>query len=476
MKPILLFTLLAILFVASSVLAQDDLTSKNFDEKVASKEFALIEFFAPWCGHCKKLAPEYATLAEKFANNEKVSIFKVNGDDESDLMTKYQIQGFPTLKLFKNGKFFRDYDGDRTAEAIAQWLNKKTGPVAVPIDSESALQELKSSSKVLVVGFVSSKDSDNYKNLLEAADNSDLEDFIVAVVVGNADLNAKNQITQDSVVVFRDFDSTPAVSANFDVQAIVDFVKENGYPLVDEVSGATFQRLVEKELPIGVLFIDFADESAKKKYIEELTEIAQQFKGKVVLGYSDASIYGEQLSIMGGNKNIIPGFAIMDVVNRANYPLKAESITKEDIANFVGEVLAGKVPKFVRSQEIPAENNEPVKIVVGKSFDDIVINNDNDVLLEFYAPWCGHCKSLEPVYNQLAEELKDVKGLTIAKIDATENDTPINIEGFPTIYFFPKGGKQSPVPYEGDRTKDDLKNFLKTNAVGAVFSEKKDEL
>jgi len=134
-------------------------------------------------------------------------------------------------------------------------------------------------------------------------------------------------------------------------------------------------------------------------------------------------------------------------------------------------------PKFFKTQEIPETNDEPVKVVVGKSYDDIVVNNDNDVLLEFYAPWCGHCKSLEPKFTQLAEELKDVAGLTIAKVDATENDTPINIEGFPTIYFFPKGKKDSPIVYEGDRTVEDLKTFLQKNAVGAKFENiKKDEL
>ena len=476
MKSIIIAILIA-LFACTFVFAQDsvvDLTSKNFEEKLQEKEFALIEFFAPWCGHCKKLVPEYNKLAEKFATNEKVNIFKVNGDQESDVMSKFEIQGFPTIKLFKNGKFFRDYDGERTADAIASWLHKKTGPVSIPIESAEALDQLKASSKVIVVGFVSSKTSETYKKFLQAADDKDLEEFIVAEVVDNAELNAKFDIKQDSVVVIRDFDATPAVSTDFD--AIATFVKDNGYPLVDEVSGATFQRFVDKALPIGVLFIDFSNAETKQKHVEELNEIAQSFKGKVSLGYSDAAVYGGQLEIMGGKKDAIPGFAVMDLETRSNYPLNIDTVNKEEIIAFLTKVLAGEVPKFLRSQEIPEENNEAVKVVVGKSFDDLVINNDNDVLLEFYAPWCGHCKSLEPKYTQLAEELKSVSGLVIAKIDASENDTPINIEGFPTIYFFPKGGKASPVLYEGDRTVESLKTFLQKNAVGAVFTEKKDEL
>ena len=477
-SQILVIAALVALIASAFVFAHEasdnviDLTTKNFEEKLGEKEFGLVAFYAPWCGHCKRLAPEYSKLAEKFINNEKIGIYRVNGDEESNLMTQFEIQGFPTVKLFKNGKLFRDYDGERDAESLTTWLNKKTGSVTVSVKTADELAALKESNKVLIVGYFTSKDSANIAKLVQAADDKELEDFIVADV-SVPEILSKNGIEQDSVVIYRNFDSNPAVSTDF--ENIIEFVKSNAYPLVDEVSGSSFQRFVDKNLPIGILFIDFASEQ-KESLINLLTEVAEQFKGKVSFGYSDASIYGEQLNIMGGDKSVIPGFAIMDLEKRANYPLKGEA-TKEAIVQLTQSVVDGTAPKFFKTQEIPETNDEPVKVVVGKSYDDIVVNNDNDVLLEFYAPWCGHCKSLEPKYTQLAEELKDVSGLTIAKVDATENDTPINIEGFPTIYFFPKGKKDSPIVYEGDRTVEDLKTFLQKNAVGAKFENiKKDEL
>ena len=64
------------------------------------------------------------------------------------------------------------------------------------------------------------------------------------------------------------------------------------------------------------------------------------------------------------------------------------------------------------------------QVVVGANFDEIVNDPSKDVLVEFYAPWCGHCKSLAPKYDELGEKLKDDPNIVIAKIDATANDYP----------------------------------------------------
>lgn len=61
---------------------------------------------------------------------------------------------------------------------------------------------------------------------------------------------------------------------------------------------------------------------------------------------------------------------------------------------------AGKLEKAIKSEEPPKDNTGPVKVVTAKTFDDIVFSG-NDVLIEFYAPWCGHCKSLAPTYEKV---------------------------------------------------------------------------
>ncbi|GLU11793.1 hypothetical protein SLE2022_285150 [Rubroshorea leprosula] len=65
-----------------------------------------------------------------------------------------------------------------------------------------------------------------------------------------------------------------------------------------------------------------------------------------------------------------------------------------------------KLKPFYKSDPIPETNDEDVKLVVGNNFDEIVLDESKDVLLEIYAPWCGHCQAFEPTYKKLARHLR----------------------------------------------------------------------
>lgn len=138
--------------------------------------------------------------------------------------------------------------------------------------------------------------------------------------------------------------------------------------------------------------------------------------------------------------------------------------------------VAGKIAPHIKSQPVPKKQGL-VKVVVGKTFQQIVMDKSKDVLIELYAPWCGHCKKLEPIYKDLAKKFKPAKDLVIAKLDATANDVPDEYQagGFPTIYFAPTNKKNNPIKYEGGREVDDFVKFLKSKATVSLGSLK-DEL
>lgn len=129
------------------------------------------------------------------------------------------------------------------------------------------------------------------------------------------------------------------------------------------------------------------------------------------------------------------------------------------------ELESGKLEPYLKSEAVPEDNNGPVIVAVAKNFDEVVTNNEKDVLIEFYAPWCGHCKKLTPIFDELGEKLKG-EDVSIIKLDATANDVPpqFEVRGFPTLFWIPKDSKQNPIKYEGGRDLDDFVNYIAKHA------------
>jgi len=106
-----------------------DWTDKTFDE-VKDHDIVLIEFFAPWCGHCKRLAPEYEKAATKLKSNDPpVALAKVDCTSEKATCDKFGVSGFPTLKIFRKGEVSSDYDGPREAVVSSNTCDLKLDQV-----------------------------------------------------------------------------------------------------------------------------------------------------------------------------------------------------------------------------------------------------------------------------------------------------------------------------------------------------------
>ncbi|WFD36978.1 protein disulfide-isomerase [Malassezia cuniculi] len=126
MKLVLLLLALVALVHASAVV---DLTAtKDYDATLGKDRGVLVEYFAPWCGHCQRLAPEYEQLGKAFASNDKVVIAKVDADKNRDLAMRVGLRGFPTIKWYPaNSLEAVDYNGERTAQALGEFVSKQSG-------------------------------------------------------------------------------------------------------------------------------------------------------------------------------------------------------------------------------------------------------------------------------------------------------------------------------------------------------------
>lgn len=102
-------------------MAEVTFTDANFDAEVSkSNGLVLVDFFAPWCGPCKMMAPTIDKLAADYAG--KVKIGKLNVDDNPATATKYEIQSIPTIIFFKDGKMVDNLTGLQSEEALKQKL------------------------------------------------------------------------------------------------------------------------------------------------------------------------------------------------------------------------------------------------------------------------------------------------------------------------------------------------------------------
>eukprot|EP01001_Neometanema_parovale_P009120 NODE_5369_length_952_cov_121.188179_g5153_i0.p1 GENE.NODE_5369_length_952_cov_121.188179_g5153_i0~~NODE_5369_length_952_cov_121.188179_g5153_i0.p1 ORF type:complete len:273 (-),score=53.33 NODE_5369_length_952_cov_121.188179_g5153_i0:73-891(-) len=113
------------------------LDDSNYNRWIKAQDLALIKFYAPWCGHCKQLAPEWDSAASTLASsNLPVKLAKVDGDKNPDAAQANKVSGFPTIVAYKKGKRFEVYEAGRTAEAIVAYAQKLAAGVEEVVEKK----------------------------------------------------------------------------------------------------------------------------------------------------------------------------------------------------------------------------------------------------------------------------------------------------------------------------------------------------
>lgn len=446
------------------------LDHSNFSEVVAKHKFIVVEFYAPWCGHCKNLAPEYEKAASVLSSHEPpvaLAKFDANAEENKELAQQYEIQGFPTIKILKNGgEIVQDYKGPREADGIVEYLKKQVGPASFEIKTPEDASHLIDEKKVFVVGIFPKLSGAEFENFIIIADKL-RSDYDFGHTT-NAELlpRGESSVTTPTVRLLKPFDELFVDFQTFEVDALEKFIGDASIPIVtlfdQSPNNQPFLiKYFESPNAKAMLFLDFSHEQIdafKSKY----KDVASEYKGKG-LNFLLGDIQSSQaaLQYFGLKEDQAP---VLIVQNSNGLKFINSNVEADQIAPWLKDYVDGKVKPFIKSEPIPETNDEPVKVVVANSLKDMVLDSKKNVLLEIYAPWCGHCKKLAPILDEVAVSFENDASVMIAKFDGSNNDIPsdeFEVQGYPTLYFRSSSGKV--VPYEGNRTKEDIIEFIQKN-------------
>jgi protein disulfide-isomerase A1 len=465
-KFIILSCLLAYTCQSAEIKLEEDvlvLTKDNFDEAIKQHKNLLVEFYAPWCGHCKALAPEWAKAAgDLAAKNSEIKLGKVDATQEASLAEKFGVQGYPTIKFFRDGAP-TEYGGGRVAPEIISWLEKKTGPPFTTLNNVEEAKKFIDSKDVVVMGFFKDTTSAEAKAFESTASSTDDVTF---GITSNADVFVDSEVKgSNGVVLFKKFDEKRNnFEGTYDVESIKKFIAENQLPLVVEFTQESAPKLFGGAIKVHLLaFLSKkGDYFADKKQI--LETVSKEFKGRTIFVYIDTDVEDNQriLEFFALKLTEVPAYRMINVEEEmTKFKPENSELTVDNVRQFVSDVVTGKQKAHRLTEEIPADwDSKPVKVLVGKNFHQVAKDTTKAVFVEFYAPWCGHCKQLAPIWDELAETYKDNADLVIAKMDSTTNELEdVKVRSFPTIHYFPKGSEKV-IEYNGDRTLVGFKRFL----------------
>ncbi|MEQ2184634.1 Protein disulfide-isomerase [Goodea atripinnis] len=209
------------------------------------------------------------------------------------------------------------------------------------------------------------------------------------------------------------------------------------------------------------IFMNFDDK------MDHFKKAAEGFKGQILFIFINSVIDDNQriLKFFGLKKEDCPAIRLITLEDEmTKYKSESNDITAESITKFCTLLIEGKLKAHIMSQDIPEDwDKNPVKVLVCKNLEGVAFNLPKNVFVEFYALWCGYCKHMAPIWEQLGEKYKDSPDTIVAKMDSTANEIQaVKVHSFPMLNLFPAGNGHQVIDHNGERTLEGFIKFLKS--------------
>ncbi|CAK9324631.1 unnamed protein product [Citrullus colocynthis] len=449
-----------------------ELSNDNGERVIEQNEYVLLLGYAPWCARSAELMPQFAEAANSLKElGSPILMAKLDADRYPKAASALQIKGFPTLLLFVNGTS-QAYTGGFTAKEIVIWVQKKTGVPVISINSLKEAKEFLKKHHIFVVGRFEKFEGPAYEEFLKAASDDNEFQF-----VGVSDIEAAKILFPDIkpsnnfLGLVKDEEERYTIyDRSFEREKILHFLEHNKFPLVTKLTEMNSVRVYSSPVKRQVLI--FADDDELPNLLEPLQNVAKKFKSKVMfisVDIANENLAKPFLSLFGLEDSDRTVVAAFDNGMSSKFLLESDP-TPSNIEEFGRGLYDGTLSPYFRSQPIPNNEGASVQVVVGRTFDDLILKNPNNVFLEVHTPWCITCETTSKNVEKLAKHFKDFDNIVFARIDASTNEHPkLHVDDYPTLLFYPAADKSNPIKVS---SKGSLKDLAK-NISKLVKSEEK---
>ncbi|TNJ29088.1 Protein disulfide isomerase PDI2 [Giardia muris] len=324
------------------------LTKDNIDSQLAEHENLFVKFFAPWCGHCKRLAPTWEEMSNEFT---VMPVCEIDCTAETELCAKYGVSGYPTIKLLQSSGAVIDYDGGREKDEMMTWAEAMLKPALVEYDSaDDARAKGEASGKSTYYVLEGPILKDIHEDFFAPLKGKHFFGFVKGV-------EEKLYAIRDGVRI--DF------KGKFDRHSVQKFLRQNRHSFFPELGTDNFQELLQTPgHNLTFLAIDPSKHDTIRRYISEFAKklmLSENDPNKFVtdkytLSYLDGVRWAQFVETFNGIKTEdLPQLIIYDVLNgpKKYYtaPISEDNIVG-DITNFLRKHKAGALqPSYIDKED-----------------------------------------------------------------------------------------------------------------------------
>lgn len=440
-----------------------ELNNDNAKRVIDENEYVMVLGYAPWCMRSAELMPRFAEAASALKElGSSLLMAKLDAERYPKAASTLGIKGFPTLLLFVNGSA-QPYSGGFTSEEIVIWARKRTGAPVIKISSHIEANEFLKKHSTFVVGLFENFEGPDYEEFIRAATSDNEVQFIET-----SSLEIAKVLFPDAKPTYpflgltkSELERYTAYEDTFNVDRILQFLDNNKFPLITVLTELNSAQVYSSTKKLQVYV--FAEADDLKKLTEPLQEVARKFKSKIMLVFVDIkeeNLAKPFLTLFGLEDSEDTVVTAFDYKNSFKYLLESDP-TPTKIEEFCLGLFHGTLSPFYKSQPIPDNKDASILTVVGKTFDDLVLQSPKNILLEVHTPWCITCEATSKQMEKLAKHFRGLEDLVFARIDASENEHPkLQVEEYPTLLFYISKDKQNPIRFSTKSGSKELASLI----------------